>query len=116
MTVLSFPDVKRQRSALGRREASIYLIAVLRLMGEPATLAELSAVVREASGHHDDWTDAFLGSVLETLRETGFDDIPGVAVLRVIDLAGGSAWAFTQTFRAMLRVSGMPTALRSVPL
>ena len=93
----------------------MYLVAALRRLGEPATLDELSVLVREVSGQRAAWTNPFLGSVLEKLCETGLDDLPETPVFRAVALENGSAWAFTQPFRTLLRRGDMTTALRPLP-
>lgn len=93
----------------------MYLVAALRRLGEPATLDELSVLVRGVSGQRAAWTNAFLGSILERLCETGLDDIPDTPVFRAVTLENGSAWAFTQPFRTLLRRGDMTAALRPLP-
>ncbi len=119
MTVINFP---RSRTPAQRKapdwvepNAALFLVGALRRLGEPATLNELSVLVRAISGQQVGWTNAFLGSVLERLCETGLDDIPETPVFRVVALENGSAWAFTQPFRTLLRGVDLTAALRPLP-
>ncbi len=114
MNVISFPDARRsQADAPG---PALYLVSALRQLGEPATLGELSAIIRQLPGWRTDWTDALLGSVLERLSRTGLDELPHARVFRLVPLESGEAWAFTQTFRNLLSSQDMPAALRPAPL
>lgn len=114
MNVISFPGARMSQGHAP--DPAFYLISALRQLGEPATLGELSAIIRQLPGWRTDWTDALLGSVLEKLSRTGLDDLPETPVFRLAPLRSGEAWAFTQTFRNLLRSHDMPAALRPVPL
>jgi hypothetical protein len=114
MNIVSFPGARTPSNHPEQPSVGLYLISALRRIGEPATLSELSDVVRQASGGRADWTRAFLGSVLERLSLTGLDELPGNPVFRPVILDSGAAWALTQDFRTILRSQDMPTALRPV--
>lgn len=114
MNVISFEGARLSRGPAPG--PAVYLISALRQLGEPATLGELSAIVGRVRGRRTDWTDAFLGEVLEKLSRTGLDESPDTPVFRLVPLASGGAWAFTQRFRNILSSLDMPASLRPGPL
>jgi hypothetical protein len=115
MTIISFPAPPAARRRQAEADTALYLVAALRRIGEPATLPELSDLLSEVCGPRTDWMDAFLGSTLQTFCETGLPDAPEIPVFRSVPYNGGSAWAFTQRFRSVLRRFDLPLALRPLP-
>ena len=115
MNIISFPVPQTARRRQVEADMALYLVAALRRLGEPATLPELSTLLSEVCGPRTEWMDAFLGSALETFRETGLPEAPEIPVFRLVPYKGGSAWAFTQRFRTALGRHDVPLALRPLP-
>lgn len=87
------------------------LVIALNILGEPATIPELSVLLQEGIGALcPTSTPRDIARVLCGSRLPG---APDGRIFRSVDLRGEQAWAFTPAFRIQLRDAGLNLTLRS---
>ncbi len=115
MTVVAFPANRMGKARLDMELSfAAYVVAAVRALGEPATVAEIESLLRAtpAASHFN-----FAGQVVETLAELSLagQGVPfDVQVFRPVELERQTAWAFTPDFRGRMRAAGYAPRLRSL--
>ena len=87
------------------------LVVTLNILGEPATIPELSALLQEGIGAVCPAPTP--RDIARVLRGARLPDRPDGPIFRSVDLRGEQAWAFTPAFRIRLRHAGLNLTLRS---
>jgi hypothetical protein len=87
------------------------LVVALNILGEPATLPELSALLQDGIGAVRPAPTP--GDIARVLCDARLPDGPDGHIFRCVDLRGAQAWAFTPAFRIRLRQAGLTLTLRS---
>lgn len=116
MTIIPFPRARLadEIPPLERGRLIALIVGAFRSVGEPATTAELAEVLRPLIV-----PEARIGlrRDIEAVMRANAVPTPsplfGCVVFRTVALEGREAWAFTETFRSLLRDGGLSTPLRA---
>lgn len=91
----------------------IVVINCLRELGEPSTVAELTAYAQpRVAGHVAQGLERDIAEILAQYS-TPPSDPAETAPFRRVDHEGGEAWAFSPAFRQALTESGLPIVART---
>jgi hypothetical protein len=108
LNIIPFPE-RSPRHVDAEHRTVGFVMAALRLVGEPATLPEICAQLEAAQL---DVGDRGLDGI-STLLEDHSDSGVATSIFQKVSLRGEPAWAFTPEIRLILRQSGLAPTLRA---